>query len=340
MTMLRSDVITQNGPKIAFVLIILGVIFAWAWSYFAASSLDPVLVYAEAIRDINEGQKIDEVDIAVVMGRNHQADTELITDPRQTKNMTARIDIRRGAPLKWDALIKARSEISSSEKALKENGFKGKALSSKPSVADQAALSVLFSELKIERAGGKTWFDLADSALELGLRIYTEGTPLNAFFDAFAKEVGKESARDLSAGLRVLAFDAYQRLTTETRDGGRQPYVQTVTLYTTSGNIETAEGVKNLNNLIKIAKKKPSNGGCDFTVTGHADTVGTDVANYDLSKERAQRVGSYLRDRLPTVKISESGWGERHLAVWTQDAQGKQENRRVEVTLNCESAPK
>lgn len=83
-----------------------------------------------------------------------------------------------------------------------------------------------------------------------------------------------------------------------------------------------------------ITKNRKS---CSISVAGYTDTLGGDKTNLVLSKKRAHMVAGKLRvafadDHFP---ISESGWGERRLLVWTPNNVANATNRRVEVRVKC-----
>jgi outer membrane protein OmpA-like peptidoglycan-associated protein len=69
-----------------------------------------------------------------------------------------------------------------------------------------------------------------------------------------------------------------------------------------------------------------------FSVEGHTDSVGTEGANSQLSRERAKAVKSYLiaqgvpKDRLQTI-----GHGETTPVASNDTDSGRQRNRRVEL---------
>jgi flagellar motor protein MotB len=75
---------------------------------------------------------------------------------------------------------------------------------------------------------------------------------------------------------------------------------------------------------------------CSIAVSGHADTLGSDEANYTLSKKRAEEIAAKLKsafgDRIP---ISETQWGERRLQEWTPDRTAREANRRVDIAVSC-----
>jgi outer membrane protein OmpA-like peptidoglycan-associated protein len=69
-------------------------------------------------------------------------------------------------------------------------------------------------------------------------------------------------------------------------------------------------------------------------VAGHTDNVGTDAANQSLSERRAAAVASYLGTRnVRTDRIITVGEGERRPVATNDTDAGRQQNRRVELTL-------
>lgn len=78
--------------------------------------------------------------------------------------------------------------------------------------------------------------------------------------------------------------------------------------------------------------------GCTIAVVGHADTLGGDRTNYELSKRRADEVADKLRAAFAgdKIKIDQTQWGERRLKEWTPDGIAREANRRVDVAVSCE----
>ena len=69
-------------------------------------------------------------------------------------------------------------------------------------------------------------------------------------------------------------------------------------------------------------------------VAGHTDSVGTDDANMLLSQRRAQSVVSYLGTRnVRADRMIPIGAGEGHPIATNDTDAGRQQNRRVELTL-------
>ena len=86
--------------------------------------------------------------------------------------------------------------------------------------------------------------------------------------------------------------------------------------------------------LDKAAERYRYGGISRITLTGHADTVGTQQANLDLSMRRAQSARAGLMSRgVPTEFIVVSAQGEDNLVVKTPDQTAEQRNRSVQITM-------
>jgi len=69
-------------------------------------------------------------------------------------------------------------------------------------------------------------------------------------------------------------------------------------------------------------------------VAGHADSVGPDDKNMELSQRRASSVSSYLAAQgINTQRLITVGYGETRPIASNDTPEGRQQNRRVEITL-------
>lgn len=69
-------------------------------------------------------------------------------------------------------------------------------------------------------------------------------------------------------------------------------------------------------------------------VAGHTDSVGSDSQNQALSERRAYSVKNYLSSAgIPSGRAQAIGFGERHPIANNSTAQGREQNRRVELEL-------
>lgn len=70
-------------------------------------------------------------------------------------------------------------------------------------------------------------------------------------------------------------------------------------------------------------------------VVGHTDSTGNDDYNMRLSQRRADSVASYLiRTGVLSDRIATRGYGETRPVASNQTAAGREQNRRVEITLS------
>jgi OOP family OmpA-OmpF porin len=70
-----------------------------------------------------------------------------------------------------------------------------------------------------------------------------------------------------------------------------------------------------------------------FNVVGHTDSVGSDAYNMDLGQRRADSVKEALVSRgVPASQLRTSSMGKRQPIATNATAEGRAENRRVEIT--------
>ncbi len=70
-------------------------------------------------------------------------------------------------------------------------------------------------------------------------------------------------------------------------------------------------------------------------VAGHTDSTGADSYNQQLSERRAGSVAQYLRSQgISDMRVIVEGYGESRPIASNDTAQGRQMNRRVELTLS------
>ena len=76
---------------------------------------------------------------------------------------------------------------------------------------------------------------------------------------------------------------------------------------------------------------------CTISVAGYADTVGGDQVNLKISQRRARNIAQKIKAAFEgsEVKVNEAAWGERRLKAWTPDGTANENNRRVDIAVNC-----
>jgi outer membrane protein OmpA-like peptidoglycan-associated protein len=76
-------------------------------------------------------------------------------------------------------------------------------------------------------------------------------------------------------------------------------------------------------------------------VEGHTDSVGGDDFNQRLSEQRAEAVREYLVDQMvPANAVSAFGFGKTRPAATNDTAEGRQQNRRVELVVSGDAIGK
>jgi outer membrane protein OmpA-like peptidoglycan-associated protein len=88
----------------------------------------------------------------------------------------------------------------------------------------------------------------------------------------------------------------------------------------------------NLNKLVAFLDKYPQR---TAAIEGYTDSVGSEGYNQGLSERRADAVRSYLiAQGVDSSRLSASGKGDRSPVAGNDSAEGRQQNRRVEVIIN------
>src|SRR5262249_30301268 len=92
------------------------------------------------------------------------------------------------------------------------------------------------------------------------------------------------------------------------------------------------EAIRQLAPVLQVIKDQP---GVRILVVGHTDSVGTDAYNLQLSKRRADSVAAYLaQNGVPRQNITTEGRGKRDPVASNATAEGRAQNRRVEIALS------
>ena len=98
--------------------------------------------------------------------------------------------------------------------------------------------------------------------------------------------------------------------------------------------------------LGKVAEVARANPGTPIQVAGHTDSKGADSYNQRLSERRAEAVKAWLVERgdVESARIETRGYGETRPVAPNEtpggadDPEGRQRNRRVEITIRKEGA--
>lgn len=95
------------------------------------------------------------------------------------------------------------------------------------------------------------------------------------------------------------------------------------------GNTFKPGVLKELDGLVKIMKTLPD---VNFSIEGHADSIGSEDVNLNLSKTRANAVREYLISKgIHAHRMRVIGFGEKKPVASNKTTKGRSLNRRVEV---------
>lgn len=86
-----------------------------------------------------------------------------------------------------------------------------------------------------------------------------------------------------------------------------------------------------LDTLVKELRSKP---GMEIEIAGHTDDVGSLESNQVLSQNRAETIYKYLADKgIETSRMTAVGYGETAPIAPNETAEGRAQNRRIEVRV-------
>ena len=86
--------------------------------------------------------------------------------------------------------------------------------------------------------------------------------------------------------------------------------------------------------LDEAAETLKANPNVKVEVNGYCDAIGTPAYNLKLSQRRAEAVAVYLEDKgIPASQLIPQGFGKTHFVATNGTAEGRAENRRVEIKI-------
>jgi outer membrane protein OmpA-like peptidoglycan-associated protein len=171
---------------------------------------------------------------------------------------------------------------------------------------------------------------LADDARPLGPQ--PAGSPLVVHWTP--------SSDEAVARIEVVVWDAdgYYYKVTLTPWSVSIPHEE-VNFKTGSAQIEDSEKRKLEASFTKVSEalaRHPEIQGVALFLAGHTDTVGDSDSNLRLSRQRAQAIARWFRQRGLRIPIGWEGFGEFALLVKTGDNVDEPRNRRVDYILSVD----
>ena len=107
-------------------------------------------------------------------------------------------------------------------------------------------------------------------------------------------------------------------------------YSKTI-LFDTGKSTIRQESYATLQNIVNIMNEYPN---ANFVIEGHTDSQGSDASNQRLSDSRSASVRTYLTTiGMSGSRLSSIGYGESRPIASNATKAGRQQNRRVEISL-------
>ena len=169
----------------------------------------------------------------------------------------------------------------------------------------------------------------ADAA---AVRAKAEADALKAKEEAALAEAAR--AQKAAADLRAQLFEQFNRIL-DTRDTPRGLVVNMGDVLFDFGKYDLRPGARE--KLAKLSGIILAHSGLELAVEGYTDNVGSGELNQKLSEKRADTVRAYLiQQGLAETSVTSRGFGETTPVADNSTAQGRQQNRRVEIVVSGE----
>src|SRR6476619_785719 len=237
----------------------------------------------------------------------------------------------REAKARQDAIAEAQSRQAAEEARVQAEQARAQAQAAQ---ADAERMKAEAEKARLEAESARKEADTARAAAEQqkqALAVEADKARKAAEeSDRLRQEAEKEKA-DLRAQL-------LQQLNTilATRDTARGLIANMSDVLFKTGSFELLSGARE--RLAKVSGIVIAHPGLHLEVEGHTDSVGSDEYNQDLSEKRASAVRDYfVQQGIAANSIEARGFGKTQPVATNDTAEGRQQNRRVELVLSGEA---
>jgi outer membrane protein OmpA-like peptidoglycan-associated protein len=302
---------------------------AFAAETFAKATT--LLGEAEAARE--RGRRGKEVQQPAREAVQTAEDARLIALQRQeaaARERERELAAQREADANARAAAEAARARAESERAQQE-ALRRQAIEAERLAAERAKAEADAARLAAERE--RQAADAARAAADAA-RLSAEAQAAQARSAADQARAAAEQAEREKAELRQRLLDQLN-VVLETRETARGLIVNLSDVLFDFDRATLKPGARE--KLAKIAGIVLAHPGLKLSAEGHTDAVGSDEYNQRLSERRAQSVNSYLVDQgIAASMIATAGFGESQPVATNGTAEGRQQNRRVELVVSGE----
>jgi outer membrane protein OmpA-like peptidoglycan-associated protein len=254
--------------------------------------------------------------MAVKQKAEDEAQAQAATDKRAAED--------REAKARADAEAQAKRRVEAEEAQKQAEAAKAEAEKMKAE-AEQAAAEAARQQAEAEKAKAEA------VAQQQALAAETAKAQQAAAQSEQLRQQAEKEKQELRA--RLL-----QQLNTilSTRDTARGLIANMSDVLFKSGSFELLPGARE--RLAKISGIVLAYPSLRLQVEGHTDSVGGDDYNQQLSEHRAEAVRDYLvQQGISAAAIEAKGFGKTEPIASNETAEGRQQNRRVELVLSGEA---
>jgi outer membrane protein OmpA-like peptidoglycan-associated protein len=149
-----------------------------------------------------------------------------------------------------------------------------------------------------------------------------------------AAQAEAEQARQAAEALRAQLLEQFNRIL-DTRDTPRGLVVNMADVLFDTARFDLRPIARE--KLAKFSGIVLAHPGLNLSIEGHTDSTGSDEFNQKLSEQRAESVRKYLIEQgLPDSSLTATGFGKSMPIADNSTAEGRQQNRRVEIIISGE----
>jgi outer membrane protein OmpA-like peptidoglycan-associated protein len=255
----------------------------------------------------------------------------LAAERQQSVDREARAETGRAAAeseterLKHEKDAQAASALAEADRVKRENDAQTAA-----AAAEADRLKAEADRLKLENAANAA--SAASETDRLKRENETQRAASQADLDAAARQTAQLQADRAELRTQLLAqFNAVL----QTRDTARGLIVNMSDVLFDTGKYSLRPLARE--KLAKVAGIVSGHPGLRLDVEGYTDNVGGDDYNQQLSEQRGEAVRGYLTDQgMAAGSVSSKGFGKTQPVASNDTAEGRQQNRRVELVISGE----
>jgi OOP family OmpA-OmpF porin len=323
---------------------------AQSYSFYQNEMKDADKELKEASREIEENDTSKaQKDRGELVSKYSELEIDSI---KRQRLGTARANVEQAkhegaAELAPQTLAWAEKEIQDQEAVIVANKHDSATLDKASATATAASTRLLNMERQAKAAKGKNPEQLATQLEKDQIKVDNSQQALAKTSEELAAESKSLSAeqaqtRDLEEKGKLEKQYAEARKTFTPEEAEVYKQGDHILLRLKGLNFPSNQAIITTSNygiLAKVKKVIKEVDPASVVIEGHTDSVGAKNKNMQLSEKRANAVESYLvsNEALPADKIEAKGYGDTKPITSNKTADGRAQNRRVDVILNAQN---